>query len=80
MEVEETASEIHASMLRFVSGYYDFKYWRSIALGTPLESLEMDHMSLFLWLIFFNDHKLLAHILENSAGPHISLIHCMIGD
>lgn len=80
LEVGEDAAETHASMLRFVSGYYDFKYWRSMALSTPLESLEMDHMSLFLWFIFFNDHRLLGHILENSAGPHISLVHCMIGE
>jgi len=43
-------------MLRFVKGYYDFKYWNSLEIAKRFEHLSMDQLSLFQWIIFYNDH------------------------
>jgi hypothetical protein len=34
-------------MIRFVKGYYDYKYWTSLEFSKKLESLEMDSLNLF---------------------------------
>jgi hypothetical protein len=43
-------------MLRFVKGYYDFKYWQQQDIAKRFEHLEMENLSLFQWIIFYNDH------------------------
>lgn len=67
--------------MRFVTGYYDYKYWQSHQLQGTLESIEMDHLNLLQWILFFNEHRLLSHyLLESPVGKSIQLLQCLSGD
>lgn len=73
----DTSSEQHkriAMMLRFVSGYYNFSYWRTLQLKAPLDQVEMEAINLFQWLIFFNEHRIMNTLLTKTpAGQIIQL-------
>ena len=68
-------------MLRFIKGYYDFKYWNSLEIAKRFEHLQMDQLSLFHWILFYNDHQLLEHIITKTpVGDKIHLISTLTGD
>ena len=70
-----------AMMLRFVSGYYNFSYWRSLQLKSPMDQIEMENLNLFQWILFFNDHRVLNHLLINTpVGKNITITQCLTGD
>lgn len=68
-------------MLRFVKGYYDFKYWNTLDISKRFEHLSMDQLSLFQWILFYNDHQLLEHVLtQTPVGEKLHLISALMGD
>ena len=68
-------------MLRFVKGYYDFRYWQTQELSKKFEHLEMEHLSVFQWIIYYNDYQLLEHILTKTIiGEKLMLSIALIGD
>lgn len=68
-------------MLRFVKGYYDFKYWNTLDIAKRFEHLSMDQLSLFHWILFYNDYQLLEHLLtQTPVGEKLHLISALMGD
>jgi hypothetical protein len=68
-------------MLRFVKGYYDFKYWKTLDISERFEHLSMDQLSLFHWILFYNDYQLLEHVLtQTPVGEKLHLISALMGD
>jgi hypothetical protein len=84
MSYEDTQDKFYERMtlmLRFVKGYYDFKYWGTMEVSKRFEHLQMDQMNLFQWIVFYDDHLLLEHIMTKTpVGEKLLLISALQGD
>lgn len=68
-------------MLRFVKGYYDYKYWTSLDFAKKYEHVEQETLNLFQWILFYNDHQLLDYLLHKTqVGKRLLLTQALIGD
>jgi hypothetical protein len=68
-------------MMRFVKGFYDFRYWNTLEVAKRFEHLQMDQINLFQWIIFYDDHHLLEHLLTKTpVGEKLHLMSALRGD
>lgn len=51
--------------LQFLDGYYNFSVWRKYPKFSQA-GVEQDKLNIVHWVLFFNHHKILEHILATN--------------
>lgn len=67
--------------LHFIDGHYNFAFWRKYPKFKDL--IDMDRLNIVHWVLFFNQHKLLDHLLSKedasqSVGPALMNDPCEV--